>query len=222
MEKPKPYPFDHRKAVRHLKRADARLAELIERAGRFRMKLDTHETPFQALTEAIIYQQLHGKAAATILERVKARVGRDGFPRPEEILAAEDEQLRGAGLSRQKIAALRDLAEKTSAGIVPSLDAIREMRDEEIIERLTQVRGVGQWTVEMLLIFRLGRPDVLPASDYGVRQGFKLAYRKRKLPKPKELLAYGERWQPYRSVASWYLWQAVHLARSKKINPKAR
>ena len=221
-KKPKPYPFNHLHAVRHLRRCDKYIEDLIARVGRFRMELDTHPSPYEALVEAIIYQQLHGKAAATIFGRVKERVGGGQIPSPEQILAAKDETLRGAGLSRQKIAAIRDLAQKTVEGVVPGFEEVERLSDEEIVARLTAVRGVGVWTVHMMLIFRLGRPDVLPTLDYGVQQGFKLAYRKRKLPKPKELLAFGERWKPYRSVASWYLWQAVHLHRSKKVNPKAR
>jgi len=220
--KPKPYPFNHLHAIRHLRGCDKYIEDLIARVGRFRMEMDTHPSPYEALMEAIIYQQLHGKAAATIFGRVKDRIGAGNIPTPDQILAAKDEQLRGAGLSRQKTAAIRDLAQKTAEGVVPSFEEVERLSDEEIVARLTTVRGVGVWTVHMMLIFRLGRPDVLPALDYGVQQGFKLTYRKRKLPKPKDLLKFGERWKPYRSVASWYLWQAVHLHRSKKINPKAR
>ncbi len=221
-KKPKPYPFNHLAAVRHLRHCDEKFEDLISRVGRFRMEMDTHPSPYEALMEAIVYQQLNGKAAATIFGRVKDRVGGGNIPTPAQILAASDATLRGAGLSRQKLAAIRDLAQKTADGTVPSLAEVELLPDEEIVTRLTAVRGVGVWTVHMMLIFRLGRPDVLPTLDYGVQQGFKLAYRKRKLPKPKELLAFGERWKPYRSVASWYLWQAVHLHRTKKVNPKAR
>lgn len=221
-KKPKPYPFNHLAAVHHLRRCDEKFEDLIARVGRFRMEMGTHPSPYEALMEAIVYQQLNGKAAATIFGRVKDRVGGGNIPTPAEILAASDATLRSAGLSRQKLAAIRDLAQKTMDGVVPSLAEVELLPDEEIVTRLTAVRGVGVWTVHMMLIFRLGRPDVLPALDYGVQQGFKLAYRKRKLPKPKELLAFGERWKPYRSVASWYLWQAVHLHRTKKVNPKAR
>jgi 3-methyladenine DNA glycosylase/8-oxoguanine DNA glycosylase len=220
--KTKPYPFNHLAAVRHLRRCDAKFEDLIARVGRFRMELDTHPTPYEALMEAIVYQQLNGKAAATIFGRVKDRVGGGNIPTPEQIIAASDATLRSAGLSRQKLAAIRDLAQKTAEGIVPSMEDVQLLGDDEIVTRLTAVRGVGVWTVHMMLIFRLGRPDVLPTLDYGVQQGFKLAYRKRKLPKPKELQAFGERWKPYRSVASWYLWQAVHLHRTKKVNSKAR
>jgi len=220
--KVKKYPFNHLRAVQHLKKSDAKLRDLIRRAGRFRMEMDSHPNPYEALMEAIVYQQLHGKAAATILGRVKERVGGGGFPSPAQIAAAADTELRGAGLSRQKIAAIRDLAKKTQEGVVPSFAEIEKMPDDEIVTRLTTVRGVGVWTVHMLLIFRLGRPDVLPTLDFGVQLGYKLTYGKRKMPKPKDLAAFGERWKPYRSVASWYLWQAVHLHRSKKINARAR
>ncbi|MFZ0634201.1 MAG: DNA-3-methyladenine glycosylase [Candidatus Acidiferrales bacterium] len=221
-DKTRRYPFNHLKAVRHLKRCDAHFERLIGRVGRFRMEMDTHASPYDALIEAIIYQQLHGKAAATILKRLKDQIGGGDFPTPEQILAATDARLRAPGLSRQKMAAIRDLAQKTIEGVVPNMAEVERLTDEKIIERLTAVRGVGVWTVHMLLIFRLGRPDVLPTLDYAVQQGFKLAYGKRKLPKPKQLLAFGESWRPYRSVASWYLWQAVHLHRSKKLNLKAR
>jgi DNA-3-methyladenine glycosylase II len=221
-KKKKPYPFNHLAAVRHLKGCDKKFDNLIGRVGRFRMEMDTHPSPYEALMEAIVYQQLNGRAAATIFGRVKDRVGGGNIPTPAQILAAADEMLRGAGLSRQKLAAIRDLAQKTTEGVVPSLAEVELLADEEIVTRLTAVRGIGVWTVHMMLIFRLGRPDVLPTLDYGVQQGFQLAYRKRKLPKPKELQAFGEKWKPYRSVASWYLWQAVHLHRSKKVNPKAR
>jgi len=193
-------------ALEHLKQSDPRLCELIDRVGPFAMKLDDASTTFGALAESIVYQQLTGKAAATIFGRVKAAV--DPFE-PERLLKVRDEKLRGAGLSGAKLAALRDLANKTLDGTVPSLDEVRRMQDEEIVERLTQVRGIGRWTVEMLLIFRLGRPDVLPVGDYGVRKGFARAYRKRRLPTPKELAKHGEKWRPFRSVASWYLWRAM-------------
>lgn len=220
--KPKRYPFNHLKAVRHLTGCDPRFADLISRVGRFRMEMDDHPTPYAALFEAIQYQQLAGKAAAAILKNVKDRIGGGDFPTPTQILAASDEDLRAAGLSRQKMAALRDLASKTIEGVVPGMEEIEQLTDEEILTRLTAVRGVGAWTVHMFLIFRLGRPDILPTLDYAVQQGFKLTYNKRKLPKPKALAAFGEKWKPYRSVASWYLWQAVHLHRTQKVNPKAK
>ena len=186
------------------------------------MEMDTHPSPYEALDGSDCLSAAQRQSCRTIFGRVKDRVGGGNIPTPAQILAASDATLRGAGLSRQKLAAIRDLAQKTMDGVVPSLAEVELLPDEEIVTRLTAVRGVGVWTVHMMLIFRLGRPDVLPTLDYGVQQGFKLAYNKRKLPKPKELLAFGERWKPYRSVASWYLWQAVHLHRTKKVNPKAR
>jgi DNA-3-methyladenine glycosylase II len=190
-----------------LAKLDPRLGELIKRVGPCRIVPEKMQSPFEALARAIVYQQLTGKAAATILGRV-----RDLFPRrrlhPDGILAASHETLRGAGLSRAKTAALKDLAEKTQMGVVPTLRVLQAMGDDEIVERLTEIRGIGRWTVEMLLIFRLGRQDVLPAGDYGVRKGFARLYKKRELPSERELLAYGERWRPYRAIASWYLWRA--------------
>jgi len=223
MKKPVPYPFNHRHAVRHLKKADARMRRLIERAGPFRMRRDVYRTPYESLFRSILYQQLNGKAAEAIFTRVREQVGQDEIPSPKQFLKAADGALRTAGLSRQKIAALRDLAEKTAAGVVPSFEEMEGMESAEIVERLTAVRGVGVWTAEMLLMFRLGRPDVLPVLDFGVRNGFALAYRRKEMPKPKELAAFGERWRPYRTVASWYLWRAVDLHNAgKKLKASAR
>jgi DNA-3-methyladenine glycosylase II len=202
--------YDPAAAVRHLRRTDETMAALIRRAGPFALEIRKLHDPFQALARNIVYQQLHGKAAASIHARVLALFG-GGRLRPEHIIETADEPLRGAGLSAAKLAALRDLAEKTLDGTVPTLARLRRMPDEEIVERLTRVRGIGRWTVEMLLMFRLGRPDVLPVGDFAVRKGFALAYGLAASPKPKELEAYGERWRPYRSVASWYLWRAVEL-----------
>jgi len=204
-------PFDAGEAVRHLRERDGRLAHVIDRVGPFRLRLATMQTPFEALAESIVYQQLSGRAAASILSRVVALFGPRRFPRPADLAAAPEPLLRGAGLSRGKIAALKDLAAKTEAGVVPRLSEFRDLAEEEIVDRLTAVRGVGRWTVEMLLIFRLGRPDVLPASDYGVRKGFARAFRRRQLPAPKALLRHGERWRPFRTVASWYLWRVLEL-----------
>jgi len=149
-----------------------------------------------------------------IFARIKA-LGTDGrFPTPEELLRVSKPKLRKAGLSRAKVAAVRDLAQKTIEGVVPTVEAAEKMTDQELVERLISVRGIGAWTVEMFLIFRLGRPDVLPIHDYGVQKGFAITYRKRKIPKPRELAEFGERWRPYRTVASWYMWRAVHLAGS--------
>jgi 3-methyladenine DNA glycosylase/8-oxoguanine DNA glycosylase len=202
--------YDPQLAIEYLSTADATLAALIERAGPFTMQIRRLHDPFEALARNIIYQQLHGKAAAAIHARVIALFGKKKLS-PQDILSAPEEALMGAGLSRAKLAALKDLAARTLDGTVPTLARLRRMSDEEIVERLTKVRGIGRWTVEMLLIFRLGRPDVLPVGDYAVRKGFALAYGLNESPKPKELEQYGERWRPYRSVASWYLWRAVEL-----------
>ncbi len=215
-------PFDPAVALAHLRAADPKLAALIDRAGPFTLRLDPSPSPFESLLESILYQQLHGKAAATIHARVRAYFG--GDPTPQLLLDTLDEPLRACGVSGNKIRALRDLAAKTLDGTVPSHAAIKKMSDAEIIEHLTQVRGIGPWTVEMLLIFRLGRPDVLPVTDYGVRKGFALTFQRipktraleaAGLPKPEVLLKRGKRWAPFRSVASWYLWRACDLARNK-------
>ena len=201
--------FDPDEAVRHVSEADPTMARLVERAGPFALRPRKLRDPFEALSRNIIYQQLHATAASAIHARVLALGG--GRLGPADVLAASDEELRGAGLSFSKLAALRDLAAKTVEGTVPPLARLKRMPDEEIVERLTQVRGIGRWTVEMLLIFNLGRPDVLPVGDFAVRKGFMLAYGLAEMPKPKELTAHGERWRPYRSVASWYLWRAAEL-----------
>jgi DNA-3-methyladenine glycosylase II len=214
-------PFDAAEAVTHLKANDAKLGALIDRAGEFTLRLDPAPSPFESLLESILYQQLHGKAAATIHRRVREYFG--GDPAPELLIATPDEPLRACGVSGNKIKALKDLAARTLDGTVPTHKAIAKMSDAEIIERLTEVRGIGPWTVEMLLIFRMGRPDVLPVTDYGVRKGFALTFQRvpktraitaEDLPKPEVLLKRGKRWAPFRSVASWYLWRACDLAKS--------
>ena len=201
--------------------ATARLAKscpsrkaLIARVGPCTMEIETARSPFQALVSAVAHQQLHGKAAATILGRFRKLFPGGRFPGPKALASVSDEQLRGVGFSRAKTAALRDLAEKTLSGVVPGTKAISALPDEEIIARLTQVRGVGKWTVEMLLIFTLGRPDVWPVDDYGVRTGWKLTYRLPEMPSPKELQALGERFRPHRSIAAWYFWRATDVNRS--------
>jgi 3-methyladenine DNA glycosylase/8-oxoguanine DNA glycosylase len=199
--------FDAEKAVQFLSGTDATLARLISVVGPFRMEVRTMQNPFEVLARNIIYQQLNGTAAATIHSHVLGLFAGQRL-RPKDILEASEEELRGAGLSRNKLASLKDLAAKALDGTVPTLGRLKSMSDEDIIERLTRVRGIGRWTVEMLLMFRLGRPDVLPVGDYGVRKGFSLAYRTETMPKPKDLANYGERWRPYRTVASWYLWRA--------------
>ncbi|MDP9002986.1 MAG: DNA-3-methyladenine glycosylase [Myxococcota bacterium] len=203
---PEPLSFDAARAIRQLRGKDRSLAALIDRARPFELDLRPTQTTFHALAESIVYQQLSGRAAATIFGRLETACGSLS---PERLLQTPDTTLRGAGLSGAKLAALKDLAQKTLDGTVPDVADLRVLDDDAIVERLTRVRGIGRWTVEMLLIFRLGRPDVLPIDDYGVRKGFAIAYRKKELPKPKELAAYGERWRPFRTVASWYLWRAL-------------
>jgi 3-methyladenine DNA glycosylase/8-oxoguanine DNA glycosylase len=206
-----------RAALKHLRTSDPSLAALIERIGPLRMEVNETHDLFLALARAIVYQQLHGKAAATILKRVC-----DLFPHSapgftaQDIAACSDDPLRGAGLSRNKLLALRDLSAKTLDGTLPTLDELHALDDETIIEKLITVRGIGRWTVEMLLIFRLGRPDVLPVDDFGVRKGYMLTCNKRKMPTPKQLKTYGARWAPFRSVASWYLWRAADQAKKSK------
>jgi 3-methyladenine DNA glycosylase/8-oxoguanine DNA glycosylase len=177
------------------------------------LKPRDRRSPYEALVQAVVFQQLNGNAAETILNRVKALYPGRRFPPPEELARTPDERLRSAGLSRAKAAAVKDIAEKTLSGVVPSRRQIALMSEPEILERLTTLRGVGPWTVEMLLIFTLGRQDVLPATDYGVRKGFALTYKWKELPRPKELLEYGERWRPHRSTAAWYFWRALELPR---------
>jgi DNA-3-methyladenine glycosylase II len=206
--------YDPYEAVRYLSSVDATLGRLIKRAGPFNMELRRLHNPFETLSRNIIYQQLHGNAAAAIHQRVLNLCGRDKL-RPQDILDASEESLRAAGLSGAKLAALKDLAAKTLDRTVPTLARLRKMNDEEIIAHLTQVRGIGRWTVEMLLMSRLGRPDVLPVGDFAVRKGFQLTYKLEEMPKPKALAEYGERWRPFRSVASWYMWQAVGLHKQK-------
>jgi DNA-3-methyladenine glycosylase II len=198
-------------ARRVLTKSDPTLTALMKQVGPFRMKVNSIQSPFLALAESIVYQQLTGKAAATIFGRVCERVGTGKRFTPEAVLAHPVEGLREAGLSGAKTAALRDLSAKALKGEVPTLARARRMSDSELVEHLTKVRGIGQWTVEMLLMFRLGRPDVLPVDDYGVRKGFMRTYGLSEMPRPKELLAYGERWRPWRSVASWYLWRSLEL-----------
>ncbi|MFL5461270.1 MAG: DNA-3-methyladenine glycosylase family protein [Gemmatimonadales bacterium] len=203
--------YDPDLACSHLIQADPRLGALMIRAGPFTMRPRPTQSLFSALMRSIVYQQLTGKAAETILGRAIRACGPARFPTPRQVLAIPPERLRQAGLSTAKTAAVRDLAAKTLDGTVPSLARIRRMEDEEIIQRLTQVRGIGRWTVEMLLMFRLGRPDVFPVTDLGVRKGFGLVFVRGKLPEPATMLRRGERWRPYRSVASWYLWRALEL-----------
>lgn len=207
-------PFDGEEAVRALRDGDAVLRKLVDRVGPFALRLKASEDTFESLAESIAYQQLTGKAAATIFGRVRALYPA-GRLVPARVLATKDDVLRGAGLSAGKLASLKDLAARADAGRIPTLAELAKMDDEAIVERLTEVRGIGRWTVEMLLIFRLGRPDVLPLGDYGVRKGFARVFRRgaarEELPPVTELARRGERWRPFRSVASWYLWRALEL-----------
>ena len=203
--------LDFRAGEEHLSASDPVMRRLIRRVGPCGLKPRTRRPPFESLARAIAYQQLNGTAAETIVRRFIKLFPGLRFPRPHHLETVTDELIRGAGFSFAKVAALRDLAAKTAAGIVPSPREIRSMSDEEIIERLVQVRGVGRWTAEMLLIFQLGRPDVLAVDDFGLRKGYAVAYKLKDLPKPKELLVRGERWRPWRTVASWYLWRAAEM-----------
>jgi DNA-3-methyladenine glycosylase II len=200
-------------ALKHLAKCDPVMRRLIRTHGPCGLEPETRRSPFQSLAQAIAHQQLNGTAANTILKRfIKLFPGRR-FPRAEDLAGVNDDSIRGAGFSRAKVAALRDLAAKTLDGTVPSSRVITKLEDAEIIARLIEVRGVGQWTVEMLLIFQLGRPDVLPIHDFGVRSGFRHAYGLSDLPRPKDLLAHGECWRPYRTTAAWYLWRAADGAK---------
>jgi 3-methyladenine DNA glycosylase/8-oxoguanine DNA glycosylase len=209
--------MNHEHAHQLLGASDPRMAELITRSRRYDIAPAVSIRPFDALAESIAYQQLNGKAAAIIWNRVRALYPKRKWLDPARILATRDDALRAAGLSRAKITGLKDLAAKTIDGTVPSGRALMRMTDDEIIARLTAVRGIGRWTVEMLLLFDLGRPDVWPVDDYGVRKGFAKTFGRRKLPKPKQLIKIGEKWRPYRSVAAWYFWRALDAPESYKV-----
>jgi 3-methyladenine DNA glycosylase/8-oxoguanine DNA glycosylase len=212
--------FDPIMAIQHLRASDPVIARVINEIGPFCMQIRPAPSVFAALVRAIVNQQLNGKAAAVIFARVCALFPR-GVPTAARLLRTSDEKLRGAGLSRSKLLSLRDLAQKAEDGAIPTLGEIKNMADETIIERLSEVRGIGRWSAEMLLMFRLGRPDVLPVDDFGVRKGFAIALDRGELPSPKELAAYGVRWQPYRTAASWYLWRVVERAAARKVMPLA-
>jgi DNA-3-methyladenine glycosylase II len=203
-------------AVVHLATVDPVMRRLIKEIGPCTLKPYVRRSPFESLARAIAYQQLHGKAAGRILTRFIALSPGRKFPRPDDLLTLNMRSIRAAGFSKPKALALRDLAAKTLNGTVPTNRVIQKLGDDEIIERLVEVRGVGRWTVEMLLIFQLGRPDVLPVDDFGVRNGFRIAYRRRSMPTPKQVFQYGERWKPYRTVASWYLWRAADRGKQAK------
>ncbi len=201
------------RAAKHLSDTDAIMAQLVARFGAPDLE-PRRLPPFQSLAHAIIHQQLGSAAAGTILKRFRALFGGSDFPTPEEVIRLDVDRLRTAGLSRPKAHYIRDLAAKSIAGVVPSLRACDRLTDAELIERLTSIKGVGRWTVEMLLIFNLGRPDVLPVHDLGVRRGFKLAYRKRTDPTPDHLDRFGGRWSPYRTTAALYLWKAADFLKN--------
>jgi 3-methyladenine DNA glycosylase/8-oxoguanine DNA glycosylase len=202
-------PASLRKAVAHLCAADPAMAALIARIGPCKLKVNQEQDLFLTLARAIIFQQLHGKAAETIFNRTAALFPRSEVFTANNIKRASEDKLRSAGLSRNKQLALRDLAEKVLNHTLPAMDELHGLDNEEIITTLTSVRGIGRWTVEMLLMFRLGRPDVLPVDDFGVRKGYMLMHGHDEMPTPKALKAYGEVWTPWRTVASWYLWRAT-------------
>lgn len=203
--------FDPAAALAHLRSADERLAGVIERVGAFAIAMQPADSLFEAMLRSIVYQQLHGKAAATIHARVLAVLSKHGGIAPASLGQCSDTELRAAGLSRAKLAAVRDLAVKCADGTVPTLAEAVALADAELVARLTEVRGIGPWTVHMLLIFTLGRPDVMPTGDFAIRLAFKKLYRKRNDPKPELILHHARRWMPYRTVASWYLWRSLEV-----------
>jgi DNA-3-methyladenine glycosylase II len=202
--------YSHRKALAHLRRVDPKFGAVIDAVGKCRYSAREEGTHFGALVRSIVYQQLSGKAAGTIHARLRALYG-DRDPTPAELLATPQETLRGVGLSRQKLSYLLDLAARVERGELP-LDGVHELSDEELTEALVQVKGIGRWTAQMFLMFRLGRTDVLPDLDLGVQKGLQRAYGLRKMPKPKDVLRHGEKWAPYRTIASWYLWRLLDVS----------
>ena len=194
-------------ALRHLRR-DRKFAALIRRVGPPRLAVQRGRSPYEALMRAIAHQQLHGRAALAIMARFEALYPADGFPPPDLVLASSEIELRACGFSGAKIAAMRAICAAALDGTVPTRRASARLSDEELIERLTSIRGVGRWTVEMVLIFTIGRPDVLPVDDFGVRDGYRHLYGMDEQPKPKTLAAIGQTWAPFRSIAAWYLWRA--------------
>lgn len=210
----------HSESISYLKRVDPVMAAVIERIGPCRLEPRGGGTHFDALVRSIIYQQLSGKAAGTIHGRVQGLYG-DRNPTPAELLATSDDRLRAVGLSRQKLSYLKDLAAKVESGVVPlAPEVIDHLSDEEIVERLVQVKGIGRWTVQMFLMFRLGRPDVLPDLDLGIQNAIRRAYRMRKQPGPKDVLRIGAKWRPHASVASWYLWRFLEAGRDESAVTK--
>jgi 3-methyladenine DNA glycosylase/8-oxoguanine DNA glycosylase len=208
MKRPR-YGYDPAEALAHLQAADPAIKELIARVGPFALELHGAKSLLESMLRSIIYQQLHGKAAAAIHGRVLGVLRPLGGITHEAIERAPDTALRAAGLSAAKLLAIRDLAAKCREGTVPTLAQARKLGDDELVERLTSVRGIGPWTVHMLLIFQLGRPDVMPTGDFAIRLAFKKLYRKRKDPSPAQIVQQARRWRPYRSIASWYLWRSL-------------
>jgi DNA-3-methyladenine glycosylase II len=205
------------RAAHRVLKADPVMAGLIAAAVRYEPDERLRQTPFEVLARAIAHQQLHATAANNILQRFVALFEGGAFPLPQHVIETDAARLRAVGFSHSKIAALKDLAAKATQGVVPERAELETLSDEQIIERVTQVRGIGRWTVEMMLMFQLQRPDVLPIDDFGVRKGFQLAYGLKGMPRPKALAAFGERWKPYRSIAAWYLWRANDLAKQNLL-----
>ena len=203
--------------LQHLSQVDVRLGTLIALVGPCELKPDSRRTPFQALIRAVAHQQLNGKAANMILSRFIALFPGSKFPSPEAVYDVDMGKLTGIGFSRAKASYVKEIARARLDGLLPGRKELKQMGDEEIVERLTQIKGIGRWSVEMFLIFSLGRPDVFPVHDFGVQQGFAIVYNKRKLPKPDQLLKHGEQWRPYRTTAAWYFWRAADLKKSKKL-----
>lgn len=205
------HPYDPEEACAHLCRKDKALARVIRQVGPCDILSRRRMTPFAALMRSIVYQQLSGRAAGTIWGRVVEACPCKGLPKPEIVVNVNYDTLRAAGLSNNKTLAVRDLARKTIEGVVPTRRTLNRLSDEEVIDRLTQVRGIGRWTVEMLLMFHLGRPDVFPVGDLGVRKGIAATYGLDDVPEGDALGEYGDRWRPYRSVGSWYMWRALEI-----------
>ena len=201
--------YDPEKAIRHIKKTDATLGNVIDLIGPFQLKTKSMGNPFRALVRAIVGQQLSTKVAASIYNRLVALYGTEKSLIAENVASTPEIELREVGLSWAKVRALKDLSEKTIKKMIPSRQKMNHMNNAELIEALTQINGIGPWTVEMLLIFSLGRADVMPATDLGIRKGFQIVYRRQKLPEPKQILDFSKKWQPYRSMASWYLWRAT-------------
>ncbi len=202
-------------AIRHLRKSDARFDEWIDRIGPLQLPVPPVREPYVALLESIAHQQLAGAAARAIWARVIG-LFEDGVPCPKRLAEMSEADLRSAGLSRSKALAMKDICVRVNAGKIPTTALIAQMSDADIYAQLMEARGVGAWTVDMLMIFTLRRPDVMPVTDYGVRKGFQVLYRKRALPTPKQLLKFSEKWRPYRSVAALYLWQIAGTAKKPK------